>query len=91
MKIMYGEIMAHGHVCFQLPPTARNFIFNSSHGFAFGCGFDLSVTAQPVSMDSLSHTLNFLLPGQCVVIDPIFTRNFLNLQESFVKSSFSAF
>ena len=63
--------MAHGHVCFQLPPTARNFIFNASYGFAFGCGFDLSVTAQPVSMDGLSHTLNYLLPGQCAIIVPI--------------------
>ena len=37
------------HVCFQLPPTARSFIFDQSKGFSPQCPFEYTLTPQPIS------------------------------------------
>ena len=51
MVLYRRDLYAGVKGCFQLPPSATYFLFNTSVGLAYGCMFRLSVTAQPISND----------------------------------------
>jgi len=52
------------HICFQVPASQRELIFNQSMGLSYGCPFSFSVVAQPIAYtDNIHYTDTKMISG----------------------------